>query len=131
MDINAIIQAAKLGRCRKEAQVDTCTVFAAALYDVLLEQGVTCQMVTAVNKNGRAWAHAVVEIAGRYYDSLGEFSTGIYRARSKIHPSVALDIEYQRDVRSDCYESEFDEMYAFYVNALKKAMRLQVATTVD
>jgi hypothetical protein len=50
MDISVAIKAAKLGRYRKESQVDTCTVFAAALYDLLREQGIPCQMATAVNK---------------------------------------------------------------------------------
>ena len=129
MDINAIIQAAKLGRSRKEAQVDVCTVFASALYDVLWEQGIPCQMATAVNQQGRAWAHEVVEVAGRYYDSMGEFSADIYRARVKIHPTVTLDIKYQEDVRNECYEPEFDEMHAFFVKALKKAMYVPVATS--
>lgn len=122
-----MIQAAKLGRSRKEAQVDVCTVFAAALYDVLWEQGIPCQMATAVNRQGRAWAHEVVDVAGRYYDSLGEFSTDIYRARAKVHPTVTLDITYQKDVRDDCYEPEFDEMHVFFVKVLKKAMCLPVA----
>lgn len=130
MDINEIIQAAKLGRYRKEAQVDTCTVFAAALYDVLWEHGIPCQMVTAMNRQGHAWAHAVVEVAGSYYDSLGEFSTAIYRGRAKIHPSVSLEIAYQKDVRSDCYEPEFDEMHAFYVKSLNNAICNQTSAIV-
>ena len=130
MDINAIIQAAKLGRSRKEAQVDVCTVFAAALYDVLGEQGTPCKLVTAINKQGLCWAHEVVEVAGRYYDSMGEFSADIYRKRAKIHPSVTLNIEYQQDVRSECYEPDFDEMHAFFVKALKKSVYVQLAETV-
>lgn len=122
MDISAIIGAAKLGRSRKDAQEDTCAVFAAALYDVLSAQAIPCQMATAVKKGLGAWAHAVVEVAGCYYDSMGEFSTGIYRARSKIHPKVTLDISYQPDCRSECYEPEFDELHAFYVKMLNKAM---------
>jgi hypothetical protein len=131
MNIGAIIQASKLGRCRKDAQVDTCAVFAAALYDVLWDQGIACQMVTAVNKQGSAWAHEVVEVAGRYYDSLGEFSTAIYCARAKVHPSVKLEIEYESDVRSDCYEPEFEEMHAFYVKALKKTIGVAVPAMVS
>lgn len=130
MDINAIIQAAKLGRSRKDAQVDACTVFAAALYDVLWEHGIPCRMVTALNQQGPAWAHEVVEVAGRYYDSLGEFSTAIYHVRAKMHPSVSLDIVYRKDVRSDCYDPEFEEMHAFFVKMLDKALHQQVATTV-
>lgn len=129
MNINAIIQAAKLGRARKDAQVDTCAVFAAALYDVLSAHRIPCQIVAAVKKWFGSWAHAVVEVDGRYYDSMGEFSTDIYRARAKVHPKVTLDIEYQPDFRSECYEPEFDELHAFYVRMLNKAICSQAAVT--
>lgn len=123
MDISEIIKAAKLGRARKDAQVDTCGVFAAALFDILVACEIPCQMICAVNKEGiNGWAHLVVEVDGRYYDSLGEFSTAIYRERAKIHPSVSVTIKFRKDFRSDCYEPEFDEMYIFYVKALKKLM---------
>jgi len=122
MEIDAIIQAAKLGRSRKDAQEDTCAVFAAALYDVLSAGGIPCEMVTAVKKHGHSWAHSVVEVAGRYYDSMGEFSTSIYRLRAKIHSAVSVDIEYQQDSRGDCYEPEFEELYAFYAKMIDKAM---------
>ncbi len=127
MDISAVIQNAKLGRGRKEAQVDTCSVFAAALYDVLTAQGLRCKMVTATKKEGNAWAHSVVEVEGRYYDSMGEFSTDIYRARAKIHPSVVLNIKYLDDIRNGCYEQEFDEYHAFYVKMLEKALRVETS----
>jgi hypothetical protein len=126
MDIGVIIQVAKLGLARKDAQVDTCSVFAAALYDVLTSQGVACQIVTAVKDRPCAWAHSVVEVAGRYYDSMGEFSTEIYRTRARIYPMVDVDIQYRADSRHDCYESDFEEMYIFYVKMLDKAMRGQV-----
>lgn len=122
MDISAIIQNAKLGRARKDAQEDTCAVFAAALYDVLTTQRITCQMICAVKKSFGAWAHMVVEVDGRYYDSIGEFSTDIYRARAKIHPKVSLDITYQSDSRDDCFEEDLDEMYVFYFKMLSKAL---------
>lgn len=122
MDLHAIIRSAKLGRARKDAQEDTCTVFAAALYDALLTQGVRCEMATAVPKGVGPWAHAVVEVDGRFYDSMGEFSTSIYRARAKIHPKVTLDIDYQPDSRSECYEPEFAELHAFYVKMITNAM---------
>ncbi|SPK77198.1 conserved protein of unknown function (plasmid) [Cupriavidus taiwanensis] len=127
LDIDAIIKGAELGRSRRDAQEDTCAVFAAALYDVLSAHGIPCQLVTAVNKWGTAWAHAVVEVAGRYYDSMGEFSTSIYRARAKIHPTVSLDIGFQPDSRSDCYEPELDELRDFYAKMLDKAMSASVA----
>lgn len=55
MNIDAIIKAAKLGRERKDAQVDTCAVFAAALYDVLSAKGLQCQMVTVVPNGLSKW----------------------------------------------------------------------------
>lgn len=122
MDIDAIIKAAKLGRERKDAQVDTCTVFAAALYDVLSAQGIQCGMVTVVPNGLDNWAHAVVEVAGRYYDSMGEFSASIYRVRAKIHHSVNFELDYRADSRCECYEPKFDELHAFFVKALNKAM---------
>lgn len=123
MHIGAIIQAAKLGRERKDAQIDTCSVFAAALFDVLTQMGIACQMVTAVNRSGRGWAHSVVEADGAYYDSMGEFSGDIYKARAKLHPSVRVDIEFRKDFREDCFEPEFEELYTFFMKALTKAVR--------
>lgn len=122
MDIHAIIHAAKLGRERKAAQEDTCTVFAAALYDVLSARGIPCRMVTVVPKGINAWAHAVVEAAGRYYDSLGEFSADIYRVRAKIHPTVAFHFEYLADTRSECYDPEFADLHGFFLKMLNKAL---------
>lgn len=123
MDIDAIIKAAKLGRERKDAQVDTCTVFAAALYDVLSARGVQCELATVVPKGLRTWAHAVVAVAGRYYDSMGEFSADIYRTRARIHPKVQFELDYRTDTRCECYEPEFEELHAFFVRALNKALR--------
>lgn len=128
MDIVAIIKAAILGRERKDAQVDTCTVFAAALYDVLSGHGIHCQMATVVPHGLSRWAHAVVEVAGRYYDSMGEFSAGIYRTRAKIHPSVTFEFDYRPDSRHDCYDPDFSELHAFFVKALDKALSKPVAT---
>lgn len=123
MNIDAIIKAAKLGRERKDAQVDTCTVFAAALYDVLSAQGIQCGMVTVVPIKGlNNWAHAVVEVAGRYYDSMGEFSASIYRVRAKVHPAVNFELDYRADSRCECYEPEFGELHTFFIRALNKAM---------
>lgn len=130
MDIGAVILSAKLGRERKDAQIDTCSVFAAALFDVLKQHGIPCEMVTAVCKTGRTWAHSVVEVAGTYFDSQGEFSTAIYRSRTKVHPSVSVSIEYRKDFRDDCYEPEFDELHAFFVKELNKAVRRHEAALV-
>lgn len=119
-----IIDAAKLGRERKAAQMETCAVFAAALYDVLSAQGVACEMVTAspVGAGISSWSHAVVAVDGRYFDSMGEFSTDIYRKREGIHPSVSMDIRYQVDHRAECFEPDFEDLYTFFVNALTNAL---------
>ena len=122
MDIDTLIKTANLGHETKDAQVDTCTVFAAALYDVLSGQGMHCRMVTAMPTGLRPFAHAVVEVDGKYYDSMGEFSTSIYRTRAKIHPKVALDIEYKEDSRSECYEPEFEDLCLFFTKVLTKAL---------
>jgi hypothetical protein len=119
-----IILAAKLGRTRKDAQVDTCAVFAAALYDVLSSQNIPCKLFSAENNGLGKWAHAAVKVGNRYYDSMGEFSASIYRARAKVHPKVTLDITYKPDRRTNCYEPEFDELHAFYVKMLNNAIKL-------
>jgi hypothetical protein len=127
VNINKIIQEAKLGAARKDAQVDACAPFAAALYDVLSEHGIACQMAVAIKDDPCAWTHSMVNVADRYYDSMGEFSTDIYRNRAKIHPKVELNISYLADSRHDCYEPEFDDMYAFYVKVLNKAFASSIA----
>lgn len=121
MNIENIILSAKLGSARKDAQVDTCTAFAAALYDLLKAQGQSCRLVTAVKRGINGWAHAIVQADGRYYDSMGEFSVEIYRKRARVHPTVQLQIEFVPDSREDCYEEEFEGMYEFYLQMLSKA----------
>jgi len=130
VNLHQIILDAKLGSARKDAQIDTCTVFAAALYDLLPEQGIVCKMVAVEKRGLGAWAHSVVEVDGRYYDSMGEFSVDIYRTRAKIHPKVELDIQFRPDSRHDCFESDFDEMYTFYVKMLSKSLYGQAAAPV-
>jgi hypothetical protein len=120
MDLNTLIKAAKLGTSRKDAQVDCCSVFAAALYDTLETRGIAAIMVSAENKQEK-WAHALVQVDDSYYDSMGKFSTAIYRQRAKIHPTVTVEIDYKRDYRIDCYEPEFQEMYNFFNQALTSA----------
>lgn len=125
MTIHDIIMAAKLGRERKQAQIDTCAVFAAALYDVLTERGIPCSMHTVSNRWHRNaepdWYHALLRVDGKYYDSLGEFSTEIYRGRNKIHPKVDVFLEFKPDSRPDCYEDDYDELHKFFVKTLRKA----------
>lgn len=123
LDVAALIKTAKLGRARKDAQVDTCTVFAAALHDVLLERDIAARLFTASPAQNclGLWAHALVEVDGRYFDSLGEFSTEIHRARAKIHPKVECVLVYRPDHRDECFEPEFDDLHAFYVEKLQQA----------
>jgi hypothetical protein len=125
MDIQDVILQAKLGRYRKDAQIDTCAVFAAALYDVLKARGIACALYTAAYgcnySSGAEWYHSVVKVGDRYFDSMGEFSLDIYRARARIHPKVKSRMDFKRDSRIGCYEEEFDEMHAFYVGKLGKA----------
>lgn len=125
LDIHTLILTAKLGRTRKDAQIETCTVFAAALHDVLSAHGIACEIATAVCKGDciQHWAHSVVKVSDRYFDSRGEFSKAIYSARAKLHPSVAIKIEFQKDLRHWCDEEveEFDQLHKFYIKALNKA----------
>lgn len=125
MNIQDVILEAKLGRYRKDAQIDTCAVFAAALYDVLKARGISCALYTASYSynytSGSEWCHGVVKVGDRYYDSMGEFSLDIYRKRAKIHPKVNARMTFKRDSRIDCYEEEFEEMHIFYVDKLGKA----------
>jgi hypothetical protein len=123
-DLSAVILSAKLGRTRKDAQEDTCAVFAAALHDELKERGIYSRIFTAApsTRSGIVWYHAVVKVGSVYYDSMGEFTEAVYRTRARIHPRVSLDIGFKPDRRAFCYEEEFDEMHLFYRKVLSKAM---------
>ncbi|MGI9374997.1 MAG: hypothetical protein ACR2PC_02690 [Tsuneonella suprasediminis] len=125
LDLADLIKNAKLGRTRKDAQEDTCAVFAAALYDALSALEIPCRMITVSCgfSSSPEWYHAVLEFNGRYYDSMGEFSEAIWRKRAKIHPSVRLISLYRPDTRADCYETEFDELHHFYLKAINKAFK--------
>lgn len=123
MDINNLILTAKLGAARKDAQVETCTIFAAALYDVLLGLGFHCEIFTAELKG--MWAHSLVGVGGRFYDSKGEFSTKIHCERMRIRPSVTLEIQYTKDNRDWCELDEFALLHEFYVKKLKNAAKQQ------
>jgi hypothetical protein len=125
MDIEALLKAAKIGRERKDAQIETCAPFAAALYDVLVENGLEVALV-AVGYAGatyrQTWYHQVLEHDGRYYDSMGEFSTEVLGKRLKIHPKVEFELSYKPDSRDGCYDEEdYGVLYDFLVKAFKKA----------
>ncbi|MBY3155199.1 hypothetical protein HFO56_23030 [Rhizobium laguerreae] len=105
MNIVELIKTAKIGGERKDAQVDTCAAFAAALYDVLAENGFSPSLVTAFYRGAtvaRTWYHQVVEVDGRMYDSLGEFSTEIMRARLKVRPTSTYELKYAPESRDGC-----------------------------
>lgn len=125
-DLSEAIKTAKLGRARKEAQVDTCTAFAAALYDILKARGVECRLITASCSFGMRsslnWAHAVVGVGNRYYDSMGEFSASLYRQRAKIHPKVDFKITFKVFGRACAYEDELQGYYDFYSRILEKSI---------
>lgn len=124
--IDALIKRAKLGRERRDAQIETCSVFAAALHDVLDANGIACNIVTAVQKEPVRWAHSIVQAEGKYFDSMGEFSIEIYRERAHIHPSVRIEIEYIPDFRDQCYESDYDELHSFFVKQLSKSIMVEM-----
>lgn len=125
MDIAELIKTAAIGSERRHAQNDTCAPFAAALHDVLVENGLTPKLVVAGHlsfSSRNTWYHQVVEQDGVFYDSLGEFSTEIIRKRLKIHPSVKFELEFKPDQRDGCYDEEdYAELYMFLVKAFRKA----------
>lgn len=127
MDIPELIKTAKLGSERKAAQEDTCSAFAAALHDVLSDNGLFPSLIEVSYRGStveRTWYHQVVEVDGKMYDSLGEFSTDIIRKRLKIHPSVAYPLGYKPDRREGCYdEEELGEVYDFVHLELTKAAK--------
>ena len=129
LDVAELILGAKLGRTRKDAQIDTCTVFAAALYDVLSGAGVACEVWDAAffvePFTMPSCVHAVVSVRGSFFDSMGIFGHEIVRSRSKIHPKVKTRLKMKRDVR--CFdESDYSEMHAFYVKELTKSLKRMV-----
>ena len=127
MDIVELIKTAKIGSERKAAQIDSCAPFAAALYDVLIENGLDVSLVTACHRAvtvDRTWYHLVVEHDGTYYDSLGEFSTEMVRKRLKIHPKIEWDLTYRPEPREDCYdEDDFADLHDFFVDAFRAAAK--------
>lgn len=125
MDIVELIKTAKIGRERKDAQVDSCSAFAAALFDVLEENGFSPSLVTANYRGATSettWYHLVVEIDGTMYDSFGEFSTDIMRKRVKAISTYEL--RYTPETREDCYdEDDFGGVYEFLVKEFRKTAK--------
>ena len=123
LDIRSLIKNVKIGRERKDAQIDTCCVFAAALYDILLENDLKPKLVCA--SMPKKWHHMVVEIEGEMFDSLGEFNTFIMRKRLKIHPKVKFELTYTAESRSGCFEEEYRELYKFFLEKFRKEIEKQ------
>ncbi|ARM91146.1 hypothetical protein RHEC894_PC00111 (plasmid) [Rhizobium sp. CIAT894] len=125
MDILQLIKTAKIGIERKAAQTETCAPFAAALHDVLAENGVETNLAVACRKgyrSDRTWYHLVVEHNGQYYDSLGEFSSDILRKRLRIHHSVQFELEFKQEPRDGCYEeADYDMLHSFLLHAFRRA----------
>lgn len=127
MDIAELIRQAKIGRERKEAQVETCAPFAAALHDVLVECGLAPSLVCVANRQGSVsswWYHSVVSVDGVMYDSLGEFSEEIIRKRLKVRPTTDYKLEFETEKREGCYDEEdYALLYEFLLNKLRASAR--------
>ena len=127
MDIVELIKTAKIGRERRDAQVDTCAPFAAALYDVLMENGFEPSLVCVGYRGAsveRSWYHSVVSVDGVMYDSLGEFSADIHRARIKVKDPANYVLTFEPDGRFGCYdEDDYDVLYEFLVTEFRKAAK--------
>jgi hypothetical protein len=122
IDIVNIIQNAKLGRSRKDAQIDTCSVFAEALLTVLRDAGQKSTLSTATLKiSGRVLCyHSVVTVARVHYDSLGIFNETTLRQRGKYHRDVVLDLTFRRDKPDN--DDEYELLRQFYIKQLKKSL---------
>lgn len=129
MDIAALIKNAKIGSERKAAQVETCSPFAAALYDVLAESGLPVSLVVVGHRGAtpeRSWYHLVVDHNGTQYDSMGEFSQEIIRKRLKIHKSVDFPLSFEVEPRAGCYEDEHEEVFQFLLEKLRNAVKTAI-----
>ena len=129
--IEAMILQAKLGRARRDAQVDCCSAFAAALFDVLQARGIDCRMacVTLGSDVGTPAAHALVAVGDRYYDSMGQFTHEIWRRRARIHPLVKTTAVFSADQRDDSFEPDLAELHTWYLRVLTKAMQATPVTS--
>ncbi|GBQ85493.1 hypothetical protein AA14337_3085 [Acetobacter malorum DSM 14337] len=138
LDFHRLILNAALGSSRKDAQIDTCTVFSAALYDVLRAARLrpevydaTLYQVTTYGKGGSQtntktlFVHSVLRIRGKYYDSLGLFNEEIVRGRMKVHKNVQSRLDFQKSVR-DYDEMDYSELHAFLRKALQKQLSIEL-----
>jgi len=134
IDLGKVILNAKLGSARKDAQEDTCLVFAVALRAVLEKHDVMSSIYTATywigNSSRSEWSHSVIEFNERHYDSMGEFSVDIHRHRSKIHPNVKSRITYELETGIDLIDDEFIDLYAFYIEKLEKSLAAELRNLI-
>lgn len=80
----SVILSANLGPLRKFAQDGNCSEFAAALYDVLTENGIKAECwVAKGDSNFSGWAHCVVRVGYNFYDSTGLVSADAFSMRAK------------------------------------------------
>ncbi len=125
-DIARIIKEAKLGGARKDAQIDACEPFAAALFDALTAVGVQVEVFCASfyveGARSPKWAHAVVQSGGVFYDSMGVFNHEIIRARQRTHKNVKTELRFEPDVR-EFDERDWTEMHAFCLKKLAKSVK--------
>lgn len=128
LDIAQIISQAKLGSTRKDAQIDACEPFAAALFDVLSSAQIDATVCTATfrlsHRRLPLWAHAVIQSDGIFYDSMGVFNHDVVRKRQRIHKNVRTELKLEKDIR-DFNEKEWSEMHKFYFEALSKSLNNQ------
>jgi hypothetical protein len=107
------------------------TLVPPALYDVLAENGVSPTIISACQRGATVdttWYHQVVEVDGKMYDSLGEFSTEIIRDRLKVHKSSNFELKYKSERREGCYEEEdFQGVYDFLLKEFRKTATKLVA----
>lgn len=129
-DIARIIKEAKLGGARKDAQIDACEPFAAALFDALnaagIETKVFCATFFIVGSPSPEWAHAIVQVGGVFYDSLGVFNHEVVRARLRIHKNVQTRLQIEPDVR-DFDARDWSEMHAFCLKKIEKSVKDHVS----
>jgi hypothetical protein len=123
--LNNLILNAKLGSARKDAQIDSCGPFAAALHDILKMNGMRSSIWSAEMHweyfSKPEWGHYVVRYIGIAYDSLGFFDKKIICKREKIKSNFCLVM--RRMSRQGIFEDDEINMYNFFYSALAKQMK--------
>ncbi len=128
-DIANIILTAKLGSCRKAAQIGSCEPFAAALIDAASAFGVKATPIDATFEvsGSTSWAHAGVKIGDTIFDSKGIFNHEIVRKRLGIHRNVETELK----IKANGYHFEVDEESVEYHAHCLKALKVSWAKHVE